>query len=65
MFEVLITACLAAAPAQCSTFELRLKLYDDIGQCARHAQSDVVRWADHKPQWRIARWACTAPGETI
>ncbi|MDJ0931741.1 hypothetical protein [Breoghania sp.] len=65
MFEVLITACLAAAPADCTTFEMRLKLYDDIGQCTRHSMIDVVQWADRKPQWRITKWACTALGETI
>lgn len=65
MYELVITACLIAAPAQCTTFELTLTRYDNLDQCARRSTVDLVRWADRKPQWRISRWTCLALGETI
>lgn len=65
LYEVLITACLITHPVSCAQFDIPVKTYPSIRQCTEHAQIDVMRWADRKPDWHVSKWTCTGSGEAI
>lgn len=62
MIELVFTACLLAAPDRC---EERALQYVDIRSpmaCVMGAQPELAKWVEAHPKWRVARWACRAPG---
>ena len=58
MIELVFTACLAAAPAECR--ESSLTFAGDVTPmaCLMNAQGELARWGEAHPKWRIACWRC-------
>jgi hypothetical protein len=62
MIELVIAACLASG--DCRDFAL---LYDSrevsVMTCMVSGQTEIARWQDSHPGWRVVRWRCGFAGE--
>jgi hypothetical protein len=61
MIELIFTACLLTAPADCREFHLT---YADETltpmACLMGSQAQLADWTGSHPAWRIARYKCAA-----
>ncbi len=57
--ELIITACLIAAPAECAEHRVRLTIQGgDPGQCMYSSPPRVARWSTLHPRWEVRSWRC-------
>lgn len=61
MVELVVFACLVAAPAQCERLHLPFQAPMGLTQCVRESQFLLVEWAEKHPGWEIRRWRCAPP----
>lgn len=59
MIEIVISVCLIAEPANCKDVNLSY-MAESITpyQCMLHGQSEIAKWQEGHPNWRVARWTC-------
>lgn len=69
MIELLISACLAAAPddgGKCRDFSL---LFDSrefsVMTCLTQSQPMIAAWSVAHPGWQVTRWRCGAHSRAI
>ncbi|MCB1520645.1 MAG: hypothetical protein KDJ37_08720 [Hyphomicrobiaceae bacterium] len=59
MIELILSVCLAAAPATCK--DVRLSYMAETvtpHACNLYGQSEIARWLEAHPKWRPVRWGC-------
>lgn len=62
--ELVIVACSILHGAQCKNE--RMIFFSSQGslpvfECARYGQSEVAKWSQSHPNWRVQRWRCGPP----
>lgn len=59
MVELIVVACLVAAPADCAEHRLRLTVGGmDAGQCMYKSVTRVARWQELHRKWQVKSWKC-------
>ncbi len=57
--DLIVIACLLAAPAECKEHRLRISFQGgDPGQCMYGSPPRVAEWATLNPAWRVKSWRC-------
>ena len=57
--ELIVTACLVAAPDQCEEHRLRLTYQGgDPGQCMYKSPTRIAQWQVMHPKWTVKSWRC-------
>lgn len=58
MIELIIAACLMAAP-DCREFRLQYDAHEvSLMTCMMAGQPQVARWQQAHPKWWVKRWHC-------
>ncbi len=59
MFELVLSVCFVADPARCKDVKLSY-MEEKITpqQCMMTGQSEIAKWAEGNPNWRIEKWTC-------
>lgn len=66
--ELIVYACLLAAPAECKDHRVRLTVQGgDASLCVYASVREVAHWQQLNPKWRLKQWRCamTSPDEVI
>lgn len=63
MLEIIFTACLIALPGRCAEHSLSYSEMNEL-QCMSASQSELAKWQDVHPGWRVTRWGCRRAGMT-
>jgi hypothetical protein len=66
--ELIVVACLIAAPQECREHRVRLAMQDgEAAHCVRASPPRLAQWSETHPAWRVKSWRCAtaADGETI
>jgi len=59
MIELVISVCLISDPANCKDVNFTYMAEAATpNQCMLHGQSEIARWQEGHPDWRISRWKC-------
>jgi hypothetical protein len=62
--EIVIVACLAAAPEECREHRLRLTISGgDAAQCLYSSPPRIARWQIMHPAWKLKSWRCAVVSE--
>ncbi|MEJ1160035.1 hypothetical protein [Prosthecomicrobium sp. N25] len=66
MIELIVTACLAANPAECRDIRLGSVegIVDQI-QCRKMGQIESARWIGEHPGYVIKMWRCGPPKQDV
>lgn len=61
MIELVLVACLHAAPERCE--ERSIGLYTDVSlmTCMLSGQPHIAAWAETHPHLSVSRWSCRNP----
>lgn len=69
MIELLISACLTAAPApagKCRDFSLLFDAREmSVMTCMTQSQPLIALWSERHPDWQVSRWRCGDYSRTI
>ena len=61
--ELIVLACLIAAPHTCHEERVRVSMEPISGQaCIVGAPPLLAQWSMSHPTWRVARWRCGVAG---
>ena len=64
MLEVIAMVCALDAPEKCKDVHLNFDADQMTGyQCLFYGQSELAKWTEDHPKWRIARWSCVPAGQ--
>lgn len=59
MVELIVVACLLAAPADCREHRVNMTLNGmDAGQCMYKSVIRVARWQSLHSKWKVKSWKC-------
>jgi hypothetical protein len=58
MLTIVISACLAQAPATCKDYRIPLEDGETATSCMMHAPPHLAKWADEHPNLIIAKFVC-------
>ena len=59
MIEIVLMVCMIDDPAKCK--DVRLSYMADAvtpQQCMMYGQSEIAKWTEGHPTWKIQRWSC-------
>lgn len=60
---ILMSICLLADPGQCREERLSFSFEESNPfACMVHSQGKIAEWQQGHPDYRVARWTCTARG---
>lgn len=66
MIEIVVSVCLIADPEKCRDVHLSYMAEAQAvtpQQCMMYGQSEIAKWAEGNPKWRVSRWTCGVPRE--
>ena len=63
MVDLILTVCLAISPDKCRDEHLYFESHGSLMQCMFLAPSEVVKWSEQHPAFRVVRWKCAFPGK--
>ena len=58
MIAIIVSACLANAPASCKSYRIPLDEGIDANSCMMHAPPHLARWAEQHPGLVITKFEC-------
>ena len=59
MIEIVISVCLIQNPADCKDVNLNFMAERvTMRQCMLFGQSEIAKWVNVHPKWRVQRWRC-------
>jgi len=63
MIELVLSVCLIQAPATCKDVKLSY-MADRVTpqQCMMYGQSEIAKWTEGHPKWRVKKWSCGRAG---
>jgi len=61
MIDLVLTVCLISDPSQCRVERLHFETQGSLLQCMFLAPSQVAKWSESHPKFRVARWRCAFP----
>jgi len=59
MIEIVVSACFVTEPTNCR--DVRLSFVADSvtpQQCMFLGQSEIAKWSEGNPNWKIMKWSC-------
>jgi hypothetical protein len=63
MIELVLSICLIAEPSRCKDVHLTfMEGADTPHACMMNGQTEIAKWMDSHPDWRVAKWGCRRPG---
>lgn len=64
MIEIAAAVCLLAEPQKCKDIALTYdaETITSFG-CLFYGQTELAKWTEDHPAWRIAKWTCRPAGE--
>lgn len=62
MLQMILVACQLANPSACKETTLSGPEGVTTFQCMVGAQSEIAKWANEHPGWKVTGWKCTRPG---
>ncbi len=66
--EMIVTACLLAAPAECKDHRVRITMQGGDPQlCVYYSVREIALWQQMNRKWEVKSWRCgfTSPDEVI
>ena len=64
MIEIAAAVCLITAPERCRDVTLN---FEDGSitpfACMTYGQTELAKWTNDHPAWKIARWTCRPAGQ--
>ncbi len=61
MIELVLSVCFVADPARCKDVHLTyMEGNATPHQCVFYGQSEIAKWSEGNPNWRIEKWKCGA-----
>jgi hypothetical protein len=64
MIEVVAAACLLASPEHCRDVTLTFEAQAITPMsCMMNGQTELAKWTNEHPGWRIARFTCRPAGQ--
>ncbi len=64
MIEIVLSVCMLADPARCKDVHLSY-MAEGQGvtphQCMMYGQSEIAKWAEGNPNWKLHKWSCGRP----
>lgn len=61
MIELVVLACLMAAPDRCEQQRVATAEPLSLMECMVTSQQFLVRWREQNPSWSVRRWSCGFP----
>ncbi len=62
--ELILVACLLAAPDQCREHHVRLTIQGgDPGQCMYASPPQIAHWQQLHVKWKVRSWRCAMVGD--
>lgn len=62
LINLVLTVCLADAPAQCREETLTFESQGDVAKCMFLAPMEIAKWSGDHPSVNVIRWKCEVPG---
>ena len=63
MVDLILTVCLAASPDKCRDEHLYFESHGSLMQCMFLAPTEIVKWSEQHPAYKVKRWKCAFPGK--
>lgn len=64
MIEIVLSVCMLADPSRCKDVHLSY-MAEGQGvtphQCMLYGQSEIARWSEGNPNWKLQKWSCGTP----
>lgn len=64
MIEIVLSVCMLADPSRCKDVHLSY-MAEGQGvtphQCMLYGQSEIAKWSEGNPNWRLQKWTCGTP----
>lgn len=63
MIEIVLSVCMLADPNRCKDVHLSYMSEGDVTpqQCMLYGQSEISKWAEGNPNWKLHKWPCGKP----
>lgn len=64
MIEIVLSVCMLADPAKCKDVHLSYMAESQQvtpHQCMLYGQSEIAKWAEGNPNWKLQKWSCGRP----
>ncbi|AZO22526.1 MULTISPECIES: hypothetical protein [unclassified Mesorhizobium] len=61
MVDLVLTVCLSANPGNCRNEHLYFESRGSLFQCMILAPSEIARWSQEHPPFKVRRWKCAFP----
>ncbi|MDG4884518.1 hypothetical protein [Mesorhizobium sp. WSM4884] len=61
MVDLILTVCLSANPGNCRNEHLYFENRGSLFQCMILAPSEIAKWSQDHPTFKIRRWKCAFP----
>lgn len=59
MIEIVLSVCLVANPGSCKDVNLTYMAESVTPyQCMVYGQSEIAKWVNVHPKWKVQRWKC-------
>ncbi len=59
MIEIIVSVCLIQNPTACKDVNLNFMAdHVTMRQCMLFGQSEIAKWVNGHPKWRVQRWRC-------
>ena len=59
MIEIVVAVCMIDEPERCKDVRLTYMAESvTVQQCMTLGQSEIAKWSEGHPNWRVARWSC-------
>ena len=63
LIDLVLLACSLANPGACHEYHLLIPAQGSLRACAMEAPPYLAQWIGEHPNFRVARWHCSWPGQ--
>ncbi len=64
MIVIVLSVCMIQDAGKCKDINLNFMAeHVTPQQCMMYGQSEIAKWMEGHPNWRIARWSCGRAGQ--
>jgi hypothetical protein len=66
MIELVLAVCMISEPDQCKNVHLTFMAENMTPfHCMLYGQSEIAKWSEAHPDWKIQRWSCGRPSGVV
>lgn len=65
IINLVLTVCLLGSPSSCREETLRFENTGGALNCMFLAPSQIAKWSDEHPAYRVAKWRCAYPDKRL